>query len=944
MDIKNYLLDPNLIQKTSLDNLEKALDGNLDITDPTNPFMFLLENSANVAASTLQGYMALLRRVYPNLAKEPEDLFPHFNSSALANIYSSPSNAIFNLIINIENFINNSTQGKGYYLAIIPKYSYIKVNNEYTFTLLNNVVIKYYPNSKKIICKIEGNSEIEISEKENEYLESSIFKDNNGKDWMILRIPMKQLTRFKISDNFISTMAYKKTFKIEDYFNYIVVKTLNPLTNKEIKLNITHDDYNINPNIPTMIVKALQQEVTLELPVIYNLKGVVSDRFDIELFTTKGALEVPITKYDTDRFVLTIVNEEDLPDVFKISDINHFVTAYTDITGGKNEIDFMELKNRIIDYTTGDNKIPLTLEEIKEKASRYGYRFRYVLDTIFKREFLINKPIININPNIVIDTNDYQDFIRFTKPEVADTKIKFVNEDKSVIIEPYQMFEFKDGRLTILKEKEMEYIRNLPKSNIDEYNNRKIFFNFFKYILDNDEKLEYRIYDVSEPKIVSTATEYNNDDLNTIVVIKSRSVIRYDNKYIVKYVIDGNTNILELDVEELYGELSVTLDNNEEIKFNTKAYLDNTDLIFEFTIPYDPYITKNDLMQIFSNYGEINTAYIGNSNKAKFRLYTKDPQAAPGHNFRVDDISDTNVVAVIYEDESTLDFLTRIDTLFSNYYIDYTERKFKTYDKDVYLTYSEDVYELDDDGLPKLYPIYDENGNIVDYEVKVLHKKGDVVKNENGDPIVKHKKGDIILDKNGNPIIDNEVGVIHNINIHLMEDIYLRTSNLDYVAYILDYHKRLRNILRKEILEFNKQLLENTKFKYISDFNLGKVILNYNYSYLIFDNFLKPTITLYVDKDSINFSLTDEQRLQIVGIIEKYLVDNFKINDLEKEIEEFLGNEVKSIKIDLLPNNDIRYIDYSEKSTKFIIGKRLKFNDNGDTYVDADVNIVTIKI
>ena len=943
MELQNYLLDPNLIQKEGLSKLEQALDSKLDITDPTNPFMFLLENNANVAAETLQGYAALLKRMYPNLAKVPKDLFPHFNQDALVDIYSIPSSAIFNIVINVNDFMKNTTLENGYNKSIIPKYSYITVDDTYTFTLLNDVDIKYYPNSKKVIAKLKGEQNLKISESENTYLETHFFKDENNNEWIVIRLPLKQLLRYKIVDTFVSSVAYKKTFTIEDYYNFAIIKTINPTTDTKIELEITHDDYNINPDIPTMIVRAFEHNVELELPVIYNIKGNVSDKFDIELFTTKGELDLPITNYDASKFVLTIVNEEDVADVFKISDVNHFISAYTNVTGGEKELDFTSLKNKIIDYTTGDNKIPITLEEIKEKTHRYGYRYRYTVDTIFKREFLINKPIININPNIIKDTNDYQDTVTIYKPDTNDTKIKFVNNDNSIIIEPYQIFEFKDNKLNILTKGEMDIIKNLPKIDMDSYNNRKLLFNFFKYILDNDDKLEYRIYDVSNPSIASTAAEYNNELLGTITVIKNRTIIRYDNKYEIEFVVDALTNILDFDIDDLYAELSVVLDNDREIKYKAKAELVDTTIKFSFTVNYDPYITKEDLIKIYSDYGEIKTAYIGNDFKARLKIYTTDPAAAKGTNFKIKDLEDKTAVAVLYEDESSLNFVTKIDTLFSNYYIEYTDRKFKTYEEDVYLTYKEDVYEMDTDGLPKLYPVYDENDNVVDYEVKVIHKKGDNVLDDNGQPIILHKKGDVIIDEQGNPIIDPVYGIEHKINIHFLEDIYLRTSNIEYAKYILQYYSELKEILEKEIPELNKQLLENTKFKYISDFNLSKVILNYNYSYLILDNFIKPTVVLYVDKENINFALTKQHRMSIIDKFEEYLVSNFKVSDLEKSIEEIMGEDVKSVKVELLENRDLRYVEYSEKSSRFIINKILKY-DNNNLYVDADISILIVKI
>ena len=48
-----FRFDPGNIQRTALDALEEAYEGAYDLTDPTNPFIFLLEASAVQAASAL---------------------------------------------------------------------------------------------------------------------------------------------------------------------------------------------------------------------------------------------------------------------------------------------------------------------------------------------------------------------------------------------------------------------------------------------------------------------------------------------------------------------------------------------------------------------------------------------------------------------------------------------------------------------------------------------------------------------------------------------------------------------------------------------------------------------------------------------------------------------------------------------------------------------------
>ena len=72
LDLKNELLlkayDPNQVQVEVLDYLEKLANG-IDIPDPTNPFMFILENSALTGSILLEQMRNNFRKLYPSLAK-----------------------------------------------------------------------------------------------------------------------------------------------------------------------------------------------------------------------------------------------------------------------------------------------------------------------------------------------------------------------------------------------------------------------------------------------------------------------------------------------------------------------------------------------------------------------------------------------------------------------------------------------------------------------------------------------------------------------------------------------------------------------------------------------------------------------------------------------------------------------------------------------------------
>jgi len=946
----NYLLDPNLIQTISLNKLNSARDGKLNISDPTNPFMFLLENSANITASNMQALEAVIRRMYPDLALTLQDLFPYFNQNEMNNLFSVPSEAVFLLYINKKDFTNYSKFKNGYYKGVIPKYSTITVSDKYIFTLLNNIDIKYYPKSNKLLTKYIF-SNLSISDTVNDDIDNFIIKDANNNEWFLLMFPVKQLERFVFKDNVISTMTYKKTFNIKDYYNFISVKTNNPYTNEKIDVNIALDSYNVDPDVPTLILTVEKGKIILELPIVYTIKNSVSDVFYFELFTTKGQLTLPLSSYTNEEFVLTLPNdiiydtfEED--EVFNINQISHFLKAKTNTYGGKNQTDFNYIKNKVINYTTGDNKLPITLDDIISKLKENGFEYKYTIDNIFKRYFLINRDIVDIKDDVYINANNYNETISLSRLNTYSNKIKFIdreNEDISaIVIEPYQIFEQVDGKIIPLTDAEMDNIEYLANNDIDAYNERNLFFNPYKYVLDYNDLLKARIYDMSSPSIKDTDTYYENPSVDLNITISNKTIVRDKNKYRIRYFIKPDKEFLSLDLDYVKAQIDVRLNSGNTIKYGSSLQQVNGSFFFEFIIPFDPYINDDDFIKIYSIYGNIGEAEVTNKSKCIFSIYSNDPAMSVKEPGDISYIADPDKVILIYNEESIWDFIKRLNSLFVNYSVEYTERKYEIYEKDVYLTYKENVYELDNDGLPKLYP----NKDNTDFELKIVHKKGDIIKDDKGNPVVLHKKGEVKLNDKGEPVIDKTLGMIHLLNIFLIDDVYLRTSADNFKAYLLDYLKELRQILFTEIPILNKKMLENTELQYLSNYTLGKVILDYNHTYVTLDNFLKPILEIYISEYNTSFTLSEKVKDTVKNIIAFYLTKkSFKIKDLEQVINNYLGEEVLAVKVNLFNNKEnLPIINYTEKSSRFVLSKKLEYNEYKQTVVSSDITIKIIKI
>ena len=90
-----YKYNPSLMQRVILDTLTDVTNGKINIVDPTNPFVFLLESSVVNTSLFIQENYVNLRRQYPVLAQTSEDLYLHMCDKDYISRFSTPSRGVF---------------------------------------------------------------------------------------------------------------------------------------------------------------------------------------------------------------------------------------------------------------------------------------------------------------------------------------------------------------------------------------------------------------------------------------------------------------------------------------------------------------------------------------------------------------------------------------------------------------------------------------------------------------------------------------------------------------------------------------------------------------------------------------------------------------------------------------------------------------------------------
>jgi len=627
--------------------------------------------------------------------------------------------------------------------------------------------------------------------------------------------------------------------------------------------------------------------------------------------------------------------------IIGISNISTFANSDDFTVGGVAELSFVDLKNKIINYSTGDNNLPITINEVKDTLLKNDFTFIGIEKSLLESKILATRYIGKLNNKVTATFDDINTELKFMINDV--NSVNCIKNDTSIVFNPYQMFSFKDGTMRIVNDTEQAEILSIIEKKPSDYNNYKLFFNLFKYVLDYGNHLKTRIYDVNQSKVTNPYTKYVNTDLATTFNITTRSLIFLKDSYSLRIAIDITPELATLNIDRLYSQLSLKLLNNDIMYFKGTSAIVNNQIVITTTIPIDGYINDEHYFITETPDGPVKRNYLSILNKGTLDIYSTDTSISKYNTISIDDIIIDNSTCIFYKETLSLEFATYLKHLYTNYKIEYTPRKYLKYTEIEYLTYNKNVYKLDKDGLIETTPVVDEDGNTNDVVMTVLHEEGSYVLDGNGEKIILHNIGDTILDENDSPIIDKDIGIIHKVNMFLLEDIFLRVNEPTYNKYRIDYFLKITDTLKEDILPINDNLLENTALLYKSHNTDSPVELKFNNIISAYDNYISPTITLYTNSDA-SLIIDDTLIIKVYDFIKDRITKDVIIADIEKELMKTLDSDIISINIRLVEDENITIIKYNDNSSRFIIKKKLTLTVNKLLGIIPDIKINSLTL
>lgn len=930
-----YQISPSSIQSVGLKALSDGLK-NIDIVDPTNAFMFLMGFSAASTASAIENSESVTKTINPLMSVTEEDLYRHMSDLDYIDRFSTPANVIVTLLIPYDIllqeaiFLNNNVDVK---TIKFPKYTAVTING-ITVSTSHPILIEIYPFDQiQVRYDISELNPMEVLT--TNVLEHYKTTYNNEK-YLCVKIPMKQYHIISGIYPVESTVSFSKVIHLKD--NYFFCRVYTDLNNTWTEIKTTHSPVVYDINSVTAVLKVVGSIVSVTIPEIYNSLRQLGSNIRIDIFSTKGKMDLDLSTFSIDKYSArwheydTLISKRGSIPLNNINDMLFFSDGV--LSGGTNPKTLDELRQNVI-YRNLGNIIPIREMDISTTLSKLGYTVEKYIDTVTNRMYIASKRLPRrvrdtLSTNVLVCNlpvlfNLSRDYI------LTNHHTSILNHPSNrVTILPDNIYNVVGDNISILTDTEKNYLHGLTDINLcNECNSNTYLYSPFYYIVDNTKNVtNVKCFNLKAPMVISRTLEDINKNRNYNVNTTNISIVNNNNQYIITVNANKPNGLNNIHCQLRYTDI-----NNNLMYLLPTEDIFNTYNVYTFTIDTTFDINSYDEIEIVNGFSSVNKPMsIFMSLTSKFELlYTIDGDVDDSNATLFDDlylkyINNVPQSGVTYETLTTSfgQKLTHLYTPITEYL---TTTNYKTYPADVLARYSEDVYEYDSNGFIKINIV----NNVIEYNT--VHRKDDLIL-ENGNSIVLHNKGDVILQPYLNQLDPNiKLDVTYSVGMTLVDYKYTVGNTNDVIAYNNNIPKVIDSYLDNEIKPNAGTLHELSKLYFKPSGSPSTIQCNIGDNTIVnISGKLTFNIIYYLTKDGLSNDGLKKDIINMTRNVISDILDNdhIYISEINAKISALILSDVKSFYVSKI--NDL----YTTISTVY---PNDRFNVNEDLVMTPDGKI-----
>lgn len=838
--IPTILRDPRAIQRLMVNTVEAVSNGEFRIIDPTSPFVLMMEMTAQLAAAGVAESDALNRRQYPTAATTVDDLLYHMSDYSMLGVYATPANGTPIIVLNLDSVRARAipTTNPDVSMIIIPKHTSITVGGTYTFTMQYPIeIIVMSHGGVNVRYNLDEISPIYAAE--TMPLQTATFV-KNGKEWMAINIPMKQMAIDSHVMQVNSASGTARSFTLSDKFCYIRAyhKSTDALVWTEIDVCMNKEIF--DPKVASVVATVLGGTVEVSIPQIYITNQIISDSVRVDIYTTKGKLDVDLSNYTTAAYAATWrdydnVNTSAYSKV--LDDFNGITVASQKyVSGGSDAMTLSELRKRVVQMSSADYGYAITPNQVQQLLNVNGYDLVTSIDDITNRQFLATRLLPPPAANTNTDDSSVTDTTAITVTGIGVdvrtlqtplsafdlNRYAYINGQR-ITLTPNMLYRLEADALVVVPNETVDAIKLLGQTQPEALANTVnadtfLYTPFYTVLHTQSDNFTAHFYNLDTPKVLANYSKVFNSSAQISVTCTGYDIAAVnDNGYLLKVRFSGDAAWKKMPASRMYAQLTIAdgtnrtwwngtldtptdangllsgdavfsfnIDTKYDIDANDKLILGTDKVPVDLTSTFSVVITLKNHFPTGATYGTIDSI----NNPGMFSDY------------------DSNAIYLgLAEEALQINLGDALTDLWTACRSIVDPDSYQKYTEIVYATYTEPVYNRDAGGNLMLVKDPDTGR----WLPSIAHKVGDRVY-VNNEPVILHNVGDTVLDENQNPVIvGGDAAIIRHISMTLFDGRYYFATDSQTKSYITSIIEKIVAWVTVDIPIVQKQLIDGSR-------------------------------------------------------------------------------------------------------------------------------------
>lgn len=956
-NLYEVLRNPALIQTLMLNELDAqvnpdASNPTYDIPDGTLPFVYLLECGSMETAANISEVESLMGKLYARQAINQEDLYLHMSDDDYLNRFAIPSSTPWLLILDYDEIVSKAVPfgDQGLKRLVIPRLTEFKAINV-AFTM-------QYPIQFTVMR--HGGINVEyVLDKESpiQTLSTNIVKwdmmvskrDDKRRRLMMMTIPMSQFKVNSYSDVLNPETLFQTEYVFSDQFYYARAYISKDHEKTWTEVKTTHSALMYDPMDVTVVFKVINDRLQVSIPTVYVTTGLAEGSIRIDIYTTRGILDMDMgTVRDTEFSVKFNSIDDDRTFTAPLETLTTCqVLARERIVGGSDKMPFTKLREQVINNTLGPMQTPITNIQLASQLDRRGYDLVTNIDDITNLEYLATRRLSRPETlDVVSGAGVAMSEITFNMDGLSGSKHVSDNGYRQTLL-PTMIYKFGNGKVTPLPDASIDRLNNLTsEQQAREMNGNRYVYSPFHNVLDaTNNNFDMRPYYLDNPIITQKIFVSENDSANLQVSIGDYYIARNDKGYAVTVSLiqseafrklEDNQVVLQIGYqpkgENRWASVNGVLSTKTE---TTRTYVFQIDTNFDINSSNEIRTTN---MTMFSN---VQNNYFASLDVNLDITICVVNSITPGYKpNEIDDQVQTHLLPTQFMTVNRERLVTtlgyELTRLWRRSRPVLSSESYKKYENNIPAYYTTTIYATDANNN-----IIIEIGSDGRLDYKVLHRVGDPVLDEDGNPVMAHRKGDPMLDVNGDPILLDARKLMYETTLFMVDGLFYFADEREAAAYAREIPMEIVNWIKNDISALDSKLLSEAELYLYPTTTYGDTVAS------ILEG---QKITIPVDQSfTLSFYLNKSGytnptiRPSLLANAKSIINDNLQrstisMSDILTKLTETSGSDVMAIEVQGLGGDDnLAIITVEDDAVRLSVRKKLVVLPNQELTVEDDI-------